>query len=160
MKNYGELTFEESLSFGKEVEEYVLSRIHKKYPKAFIRDGNHKEWDIFVPEAKLRIEVKADIKSNQTNKFVVETSFGGRPSALTTSTADLWVFFDGSSLIWITKENIKKAINQAGIKLLTFVGGSDIKSKTAYLVPKRFLRDLADKVDYPLTDLPSNFKFN
>jgi len=152
-------TWEESLEFGKMVEEYVLSRIQKKYPKAFIRDGKHKEWDIYVPEVKLKIEVKSDVYSNATGNFVVETSFGGRPSALTTSTADFWVFFTGFELIWITKDQIKASIKEAECELRTFKAGTDTKEKTAYLVPVFFIKINATQMDTPLNDMPSNFKF-
>jgi hypothetical protein len=152
-------TFEEALSFGKQVEEYVLSRIQKKYKKAFIRDGNHKEWDIYVPETKTKIEVKSDVRSNKTGNYVIETSYGGRASALTTSTADFWVFFNGYKLIWITKQQIKAAIKESGARLKKFTGGSDVKSKTAYLVPRYFIEVHATKIEEPLKDMPSNFKF-
>jgi hypothetical protein len=159
MKDYQEEAFKESLSFGKMVEDYVLSRIQKKYPKAFRRDGNHKQWDLYVPETKTKIEVKSDAKSNHTGKFVIETSYGGRPSALTTSTADFWVFFTGYKLIWITKSQIMKAIKESGVRLRKFRGGLDKKEKTAYLLPKYYLEAHATKIDEPLNDLPSNFRF-
>ena len=159
MKDYSDSNFEESLKFGQMVEDYVLSRIRKKYLKAFRREGKHPAWDIYVPETKTKIEVKSDVRSNKTGNFVIETSYGGRPSALTTSTADFWVIFDGYSLIWITKKQIKAAIKESQTKLRTFVGGTDIKSKTAYLIPKSFIRAHATEIQEPLNDMPSNFKF-
>lgn len=159
MKDYRNAQFDESLAFGKQVEEYVLSRIRKKYKKAFIRDGKHPEWDIYVPETKTKIEVKADVRSNKTGNYVVETSWGGRASALTTSTADYWVFFNGYKLIWITKAQIKAAIKESEAVLRTFTGGTDIKSKTAYLVPVYFIEVNSTVIEEPLNDMPSNFKF-
>lgn len=158
MKDYRKAQFSESLSFGRMVEEYVLSKIHAKYPKAFIRDGYYKEWDIYVPETKTKIEVKADVMSNKTGNLVVETSYNNRPSALTTSTADLWVFFTGYKLIWITKPQIKKAIRESGAALQKFIGGTDIHEKTAYLVPVYFIEQHATQIDEPLDDLPDTFK--
>jgi len=155
MENYRDSSFSDCLHYGKEVEKYVLSRIQKKYPKAFIRDGKHPGWDIYVPETKTKIEVKSDVYSNKTGNFVIETSWGGRPSALTTSTADFWVFFDRYKLIWITKKQIKKAIKESGVKLVTFTGGTDIKSKTAYLVPKYFIEANSTLVE-KLNDVPKN----
>jgi len=141
------------------VEEYVLSRIHKKYRHAFIRDGRHKEWDIYVPEIKTKVEVKSDVYSNKTGNFVVEVEYGGRPSGLTTSTADFWVFFTGYKLIWIRREHIYRAISEAEIPKRKFVGGSDKKEKTAHLVSVALMEQYATKIDYPLNDLPSNFNF-
>ena len=152
-------SWEQALSFGKIVEKYVLSKIQKEYPKAFIRDGLWKQWDIYVPEKKLRIEVKSDVYSNKTGNFVVETSYGGRPSALTTSTADFWVFFTGFKLIWITKDQIMAAIKEGMIKNVRFKGGSDTKEKQAYLVPVPLIEKYSTKIEEPLDDMPSNFNF-
>jgi len=152
-------TFEESLNFGQMVEDYVLSRIRKRYPKAFRREGKHPEWDIYVPETKTKIEVKSDVHSNKTGNFVIETSWGDKPSAFTTSKADFWCFFDGYRIIWITKKQIKDAIKESGVKLRKFRGGTDIQFKTAYLVPVYFIEVNSTKIEEPLTDMPSNFKF-
>lgn len=154
------MTFDETLTFGKMVEEYVLSRIQKKYKKAFIREGYHPGWDIYVPETKTKIEVKSDVFSNRTGNFVIETSYGGRPSALTTSTADFWVFFTGYKLIWITKKQIKDAIKESCVSICKFTGGSDFKEKTAYLVPVYYIEANSTLIEEPLTDMPSNFKFS
>jgi len=152
-------TWEEALDFGHQVEEYVLSRIHQNYPKAFIRDGRHKEWDIYVPETKLRIEVKSDVYSNKTGNLVVETSYNNRLSGITTSTADFWVFFTGFRLIWITKKQLLVAIKESDVKEKKFKGGSDRHEKTAFFVPVYFIEVNASQIDEPLTDLPSNFNF-
>lgn len=152
-------TWEQALTFGKLVEKYVLSRIQKKYPQAFIRDGLWKGWDIYIPERNLRIEVKSDVYSNKTGNFVIETSYGGKPSALTTSNADFWVFFTGFKLIWITKEQIRKAIRESEVSLKRFTAGTDKKEKTAYLVPVYFIEVNATRIEEPLTDMPDNFRF-
>jgi hypothetical protein len=159
MKDYRKERWEDSLAFGQMVEDYVLSRIRKTRPKAFRREGNHPAWDIYVPETKTKIEVKSDVRSNKTGNYVIETSYGGRASAFTTSTADLWCFFNGYKLIWITKAGIKKAIKESGRTLKTFRGGTDHKSKTAYLIPEYYIETHSTLIEEPLTDMPDNFKF-
>ena len=44
------MSFKEDLKIGKEIEEYVLSIIQQKYPKAKIMEGYFKEYDIMIPE--------------------------------------------------------------------------------------------------------------
>ena len=104
------MSFKEDLKIGKEIEEYVLSIIQQKYPKAKIMEGYFKEYDIMIPEIDKTVEVKSDIKSLETGNYVVEVAFDGNPSALSTTTADYWVFYDSECLVWITPENIWRAV--------------------------------------------------
>ena len=136
------MSFKEDLKVGKEIEEYVLSIIQEKYPKAKIMEGYFKEYDIMIPEIDKTVEVKSDVKSLYTGNYVVEVAFDGKPSALSTTTADYWVFYDSECLIWITTEKIWKAVK--GLSLTTFVGKGDTKSKNAYLCPKEYIRMFAN----------------
>ena len=85
------MKFEEALIDGKKSEEIVLNIVQKKYPKAFIKSGYHKEYDIEIPEIDQTIEVKKDFKSQETGNIVVEIEMNGKPSALLTTTANWWV---------------------------------------------------------------------
>tara|TARA_R110002074_G_scaffold8763_3_gene35589 strand:- start:4583 stop:5008 length:426 start_codon:yes stop_codon:yes gene_type:complete len=136
------MSFKEDLKAGKEIEEYVLSIIQEKYPKAKIMEGYFKEYDIMIPEIDKTVEVKSDVKSLYTGNYVVELAFDGKPSALSTTTADYWVFYDSECLIWITPEKIWKAVK--GLSVTTFVGKGDTKSKNAYLCPKEYIRMFAN----------------
>ena len=136
------MSFKEDLKAGREIEEYVLSIIQEKYPKAKIMEGYFKEYDIMIPEIDKTVEVKSDIKSLETGNYVVEVSFDGNPSALSTTTADYWVFYDSECLVWITPENIWRAVKW--LPLHKFIGKGDTKSKNAYLCPKEYIRIVAD----------------
>ena len=136
------MSFSEDLKAGKEIEELILSIIQKKYPKAKIMEGYFKEYDIIIPEINKTVEVKSDVKSLETGNYVVEVAFDGKPSALSTTTADYWVFYDSECLVWITPENIWRAVK--GFPLREFVGKGDEKSKNAYLCPKEHIRIVAD----------------
>tara|TARA_Y100001973_G_scaffold40875_1_gene61087 strand:- start:970 stop:1398 length:429 start_codon:yes stop_codon:yes gene_type:complete len=136
------VSFSEDLKAGKEIEEFILSIIQKKYPKAKIMEGYFKEYDIIIPEINKTVEVKSDVKSLETGNYVVEVAFDGKPSALSTTTADYWVFYDSESLVWITPQNIWRAVK--GFPLREFVGKGDEKSKNAYLCPKEHIRIVAD----------------
>ena len=50
--------FQESLTSGQKSENLVLDIIKKKYPKAFLKEGYHKEYDIMIPEINKTVEVK------------------------------------------------------------------------------------------------------
>ena len=87
-------TFKEDLLVGQEVEALVLERIKKKYPKAYSIEGYCKEYDIWIPELNYGIEVKQDAKSNYTGNIVIEIEMFNKPSALITTKAKYWVFYD------------------------------------------------------------------
>ena len=137
--------FKESLKDGKKSEEAVLSIIKIKYPTAYIIDGYYKYYDIFVPEKNLGIEVKKDVKSQETGNIVVEIEFNGKPSALSTTRADYWVFDDGECYIWIDPSKLRGIVHNFG-QIREFVGKGDTKSKKAYLMPKTLIKEFASLI--------------
>lgn len=135
--------FEEDLDIGKRLELQVLKMIQQKYPKAFQISGYCKEYDIFVPELQIGVEVKSDQKSQHTGNIVIEFEFNGKPSALATTKAAYWVIYDGSVYVWFTPENIKKCIIQHKLDYYTFKGKGDEHFKKAYLINKQLLYQYA-----------------
>jgi len=137
--------FEKSLYIGKNVEQIVCDKINKKYPKAHVIQEYCKGYDIFVPETNMKIEVKQDKKSNYSGNFVVETEFNGKPSGISTTEADYWVFYDGSCFIWITPDRLAQVTTP--LRQVTFTGRGDDKPKKAYLVKKESIMSFANKID-------------
>ena len=133
-------SFYESLESGKEIERLVLSTIKKKYPTAYIIEGYYKYYDIFIPEKNIGVEVKRDEKSKYTGNIVVEIEFDGKPSALSTTRADYWVFYDGECYIWIEPDKLR-SICPIFEEIRTFVGKGDTKEKKAYLMPKNIIKE-------------------
>lgn len=88
------------------VEEEILHIIQKKYPTAFKVEGNHKEYDIEVPKV-TTIEVKWDKESDKTGNYFIETSFNGKPSGLSATTAGWWCIVDGNSICFIKTASLK-----------------------------------------------------
>ena len=129
-------TFKRDLKRGKVHENFILDKIKTKYNQAFIKDGYYKEYDIFVPELNIGIEVKSDEKSKYTSNIVIEIEFNNKPSALSTTTAKYWVIYDGYEYNWFITKNIKKCILENNLKYVEFVGKGDTKSKKAYLIKK------------------------
>ena len=132
-------SFKRDLSRGAKVEDFVLQKIKNKYPEARRINGYCKEYDIWIPEINQGIEVKYDPMSNQTGNIVIEVEMGGKRSALSTTKASQWIFYDGKSLVSIEPRVIKECIFTHQIRLVTFIGPGDMNSKKAYLVPKDLL---------------------
>ena len=137
--------FKDSLSIGHKSEDAVCKNIQKKYPKAYVVEGYCKGYDIYVPETNKKVEVKQDKKSNFTGNIVVEVEFNGKPSALSTTTADYWVFDDGEIYIWTTPRTLRLLIKS--MNPVIFVGNGDNKKKKAYLVKKNIIVATAMSVD-------------
>jgi hypothetical protein len=117
------------------------SDLKEKYPSAHKIEGYCKEYDIYVPENDMKIEVKTDKKSNFTGNLVVEIEMFDKPSALFTTKSNYWVFCDGEELMWITPAKIKDIIIWNGLKAVSFVGNGDTHKKRAILVPKHLIRE-------------------
>ena len=130
--------FQESLTSGQKSENLVLDIIKKKYPKAFLKEGYHKEYDIMIPEINKTVEVKKDFKSQHTGNVVIEVEMNNRPSGLETSTADWWVFhLNDIELVWIKLKRLKELVKSEDYNLVEFIGKGDTISKQAYLVKKK-----------------------
>ena len=82
--------FQQDLKNGKEYESKALSDIQLKYPKAYIIDGYCLDWDIYIPELKIGVEVKSDAQYQKTGNFYVEYFCNGKPSGIATTKADLY----------------------------------------------------------------------
>ena len=138
--------FKESLSIGNSVEDIVCAKIKKKYPKAYVKKGYCKEYDIYVPEIDKKVEVKQDKKSNYTHNIVVEIEMPpGTPSGLSTTESDYWVFDDGETYIWITPDTLRQVVKP--FKPVKFIGKGDNTEKLAYLIKKDIIKRNALKVD-------------
>ena len=141
------MKFNESLSSGKQSENIILKMVQNKYPKAYIKEGYHKEYDIMIPEINKTIEVKKDFKSQYTGNVVIEMEMNNRPSGLQTTTADWWVFhLDETEIVWITLERLKEMVEFEDYNLVEFIGEGDEISKQAYLVPKKDLYMYSNKI--------------
>jgi len=139
--------FQESLTSGQKSENLVLDIIKKKYPKAFLKEGYHKEYDIMIPEINKTVEVKKDFKSQYTGNVVIEVEMNNRPSGLETSTADWWVFhLNDIELVWIKLKRLKELVKSEDYNLVEYIGKGDTISKLAYLVKKKDIYLWSNKI--------------
>ena len=133
-------TFNQDLEQGIEVEEAVLLKLQGKYPDAYRDEGYKKEWDIFIPSLNKAVEVKQDLESQNTGNILIEISFGGKPSALSTTKAAWWIFDIGHDhYIVTTPERIWNVIDVNGFQPIELTGRGDDTSKMAYLIKKNII---------------------
>jgi len=131
-------TFHEDLEAGLAIEQRVLQILQKQYSCATLINA-HKGYDIWIPEIHKSVEVKSDQKSQHTGNFVIEIEMYGKPSGLMSTTADVWVIYDGEIFFKITPRNITKCIFLNRLQYVEFVGNGDTQVKKAFLVPKYLL---------------------
>lgn len=132
------MTFHEDLDRGLDIERRVLDIVKKKYPSASLID-KFKGYDIWIPELHQSVEVKYDPMSNETGNIVVEIEMNGKLSALSTTTADFWIFHDDKVFVIMKPMSIVNCIFQNKLQYVEFIGQGDMSSKKAFLVPKDLL---------------------
>ena len=140
------VTFKEDLQRGLKVEELVLKQLRKKYPSASLIHA-YKGYDIWIPELKKSVEVKYDPMSNDTGNIVVEIEMFNKPSALLTTQADFWVFYDDHEMISIKPMKIVECILINKLQYREFIGTGDSASKKAFLIKKSLLFSYGNKLD-------------
>ena len=132
------MKFDEALNYGKIIENKLLDYIKVKYPRAYLSVGKCSEYDIYVPEKNIFIEVKCDQKSNYTGNIVIECFMYNKPSGINITNSDYWVFFDGK-FHWIKTEDIRNCISDNKPNLIKITGNGDTVSKYVYLIKKNIL---------------------
>jgi hypothetical protein len=132
------MTFQKDLERGILIELLALEMIQKKYSCATLVNA-YKGYDIWIPELHKSVEVKYDPMSNQTGNIVVEIEMNSKPSAIITTTADYWLFYDDNVFVMMNPMSIINCIFQMKLQYVEFVGEGDKSSKKAFLVPKDVL---------------------
>ncbi len=140
------MSFQTDLIEGELAEYEVLKLIHNKYPLAFKVEGNHKAYDLFVPEIDCGIEVKNDRQAHATGNIFFEVSFGGEPSGIITSRAMFWAYCTKEIIIWIKHTNIIRLILVSNPHIKTFLPHGEVKEVEGYLLKKESVVQLAEKV--------------
>ena len=140
------MSFQNDLNFGEQGELFVLEKLHYKYPKAYKVQGYYKEWDLFVPEKDLGIEVKSDRATHKTGNVVIESKYGDAPSGIETTKAAWWAYITKDNLYWITPDKIKECIKDNNLEVREFppVEG-DFKKKSLYLIKETLFKKYAKR---------------
>lgn len=138
MYNINVSHFKSDITAGEEQEQRLLALIKKKYPSAYKVQGNHKQFDLSVPEVKKTVEVKFDRKSKETGNIFIECSFNGEPSGIEATTADFWIITDGEVSYWIETETLKYLIRELRCRRCTY-SGVDGTTVSSFLLRRAFL---------------------
>ena len=139
--------FKKDLQRGREIEEKILSICREKYPSSVLINGKFKDYDLFIPETNKKLEIKGDYRSCETGKIIIELMMFGKPSALLTTKADLWVIYTGLELLWITPKKIIECITINNIKSRELIGQGDTASKVACLIPITTFKKYCFKIE-------------
>jgi len=136
------MSFQSDLAYGEQGELFVLKKLHYKYPKAYKVEGYCKEWDLFVPEKEIGIEVKSDRATHKTGNVVIENKYGGKPSGIETTKATWWAYITKNNLYWITPDKIKECIKDNNLQSLDCAPlNGDTKRKNLYLIKETLFKE-------------------
>ena len=141
-------TFKEDIILGEEIEHKLLKTIKTKYPKAYKVEGEFKDYDLFVPEKNIKIEVKRDIGSNKSDNYFIECFCNGIASGIFATKADYWVIFDENKYIWISRFMLWYTATNKG-KLWKGTPKGGCSEVVAYLVPKKEVINIATLITIP-----------
>ncbi len=133
--------FQKDLKIGQELELKVLNKINQKYPSAVLIPGKFKPYDIYIPESNLKVEVKADYKSQETGNIIIEVLMYDKPSALLSTEADYWIIYTGKEYLWTTPKKIIQCIIINNIRCQEILGDGDTQVKLACLIPIELFKD-------------------
>lgn len=121
-------------------EEYFL------YDTVEHKKGYFKEFDmIFIKDGvKTKVEVKSDRLASKTGNLCIEWRYKGKPSGITSTTADYWLYFilwgkDGIKGDVVKEECYKIPTNKLRqlVKGRRSVKGGDGYNSQLYLLPKK-----------------------
>ena len=132
--------FQKDLATGHEYEKRSLLYLHYDTHK-FIQ-GYHKEYDLEIIKdgKKIKIEVKSDKQASLTNNLAIEYECNKKPSGITSTTADYWVYFivfeDREECYKIPTEELKELVKDC-----KQVSGGDGQRSRLYLINKSIVKD-------------------
>ena len=138
-------TFYTDLDRGIKIELKALEVIKKSYSCATLISA-FKGYDIWIPGCHKSVEVKYDPMSNKTGNIVVEIEMSGKPSALLTTTADYWLFYDDNIFVLIRPKDIIKCIFLNKLVHTEFTAKGDYNSKKAFLIRKEVLFNYGEEL--------------
>lgn len=122
------------LKEGEEAEKELLAHIQRLYPTAKKIEGNFKDYDIYISDINT-IEVKYDVKAQQTGNFAFEIRSHGIPSGLSTTKARWFVTVDTMKFYFFETVRLKDYI-RTNWKYMKKVMGGDDKSSQLVIIDR------------------------
>jgi len=130
--------FYKDLDTGKLFEKKALKLIQKKYPKAYMIEGKFKEWDIYIPELKIGIEVKSDAQYQKTGNFYVEYECRKQPSGISTTKSKYYFIY--LDMLYIIKTDVLKNKCRKYLNTIKDKIGGDYKASKGIIIPIKELQ--------------------
>jgi len=145
--------FKDGMKIGNLYEQKVLRFIQKVYPLAFninsvYNDKSFPYFDIYVPEIHKRYEVKSDQTAFHTKRFLIEVRHYDKRSALLTTKAEEWIFYDKDYYIYCDPNEVKNLILDKGYRQETITGKGDTHAKQCYFAPREDIYEIA-RIKHP-----------
>ena len=132
--------FKNDLETGKKFEQKALNHIQTKYPKAYIKDGYFLEYDIYIPELEIGVEVKSDAQYEVTGNFYVEYFCNGKPSGIATTNAEIYYIYLDKR--YIVKTEDLKAVCRKYLNTKRDKKGGDNMASKGIILPINELEKL------------------
>lgn len=142
--------FKSDLQLGELYQKKFLDLI--EYDTAEMAQGCFKEYDIKVTHdgCVLYFEIKCDRISFRTGNMVIEHMCNGKPSGITTTTADYWVYFPiGLPYCLVIPVKVIRQYIEMGKYLCDRRGGDGFRSQM-YLMSMELFKDY--RYDLPESD--------
>ena len=83
--------FQQDLQFGQRWEDIFIQQFAKHNSILYRPKGYFREFDVEIDG--IRYEVKADKRTHSTNNVCIEYEHTGKPSGISTTTADFYIYF-------------------------------------------------------------------
>ena len=121
--------FKKDLAQGKKYELESLNYLD--YDTYEMKEGYFKEYDLIITKDNVdtKIEVKSDRQASITGNMVIEYECNNKPSGLTSTTADYWLYFvvhkDKDECYKIPTDELKELVKDCR----KVRGGDDYKSR-------------------------------
>lgn len=136
--NYNE-KFNEQLKQGNDGEQVIVDFLQRQFNMRFLNSNNTHDYDIKMIK-EYTYEVKTDrynkFKKETTNMFI-ETYCNGKPSGVSSSKADYFVYFfpDINELYLIKMDDLRKMLYD-GSKAIYYSGAGDRNKVNGFLIDK------------------------
>lgn len=141
------MSFEDDLKTGHRAEAYILKQLKefdptvKRLATGYEKNHNELGYDIAGDEA--TYEVKYDITSKQTGNVAIEYMNNGKPSGISTTKADYWVYvYHLDNWVWqmMYVEEFKRQLKENNFQRKT---GGDGNKSSLLIIPVRAFAKLA-----------------
>lgn len=107
-------------------------------------------------EYNIKFEVKRDGMAKKTGNVAVEFECNGKPSCLSVTEAQIWIYQIGEDFWWVPTDDLKAYLNDETIKHKIVMGGDGNRSKLLLIPFYDFISYLAKRIPIQNENTPSS----